>query len=93
MRTGVSGIPISSSSASRDSEATSVALRPSTISISIEVAAWEIAHPRPEKLDLVDGVAVLAKATKMETSSPQSGFCPSACASASSINPWPRGFL
>jgi hypothetical protein len=48
MRTGVSGMPISSSSSSRGSVATSCALRPLTISVSIDVAACEIAQPRPE---------------------------------------------
>ena len=49
-RTGVSGIPISSSSSSLSSVATSVAVRPCTISVSIDVAACEIAQPRPENL-------------------------------------------
>ena len=47
-RIGVSGIPISSSSSSFGSAAISSAFRPLTISISIEVEAWLIAHPRPE---------------------------------------------
>src|SRR6266571_1889281 len=49
-RTGVSGMPISSSSSSRGSVATSIALLPLTISVSIDVAACEIAQPRPENL-------------------------------------------
>src|SRR5262249_45695887 len=48
-RTGVSGIPISSSSSSRSITDTSCAVRPLTRSVSIEVAAWEIAQPRPSK--------------------------------------------
>ena len=48
-RTGVSGIPISSSSSSFGIRATSSALRPTTISVSIDVAACEIAQPRPSK--------------------------------------------
>ena len=47
-RTGVSGIPISSRSSSRGSVATCIALRPFTISVNIEVAACEMAQPRPE---------------------------------------------
>jgi hypothetical protein len=43
-------MPISSSSSSRGRPATSIALRPRTISISIEVAACEIAQPRPLNL-------------------------------------------
>src|SRR5581483_3868927 len=49
-RTGVSGIPISSSRSSFGIAATSLALRPLTISVSIEVAACEIAQPRPENI-------------------------------------------
>ena len=44
----MSGIPISSSSSSFERVATSVAFRPCTISISIDVEACEIAQPRPE---------------------------------------------
>jgi hypothetical protein len=44
------GIPTSSSSSSFDSSPTSVAVRPCTISVSIDVAAWLIAQPRPENL-------------------------------------------
>src|SRR6185312_11101234 len=49
-RIGVSGIPISSSSSSFGIVATSVAVRPFTISVSIDVAACEIAQPRPSNL-------------------------------------------
>ena len=49
-RTGVSGMPISSSRSSLGIAATSLAFLPLTISVSIEVAAWEIAHPRPENI-------------------------------------------
>ena len=49
-RTGVSGIPIWSSSSSLSIVAMSVAVRPFAISVSIEVAACEIAQPRPENL-------------------------------------------
>ena len=45
---GDSGTPISASSSSLSSVATSVAVLPLTISISIDVAACEIAQPRPE---------------------------------------------
>ena len=92
-RTGVSGIPTSSSSSSFGSSAISVAVRPVTISVSIEVAACEIAQPRPERADSSIVSPSAAKRTKIETSSPQSGFTPSAVASAPSISPWPRGFL
>ena len=44
---GESGIPISSSSSSLGSSATSPAFRPFTSSVSIDVAACEIAQPRP----------------------------------------------
>ena len=37
--------------------------------------------------------AATSMLTEMETSSPQSGFTPSAWASAASTSPWPRGFL
>ena len=46
-RIGVSGIPISSSSSSFGRTATSDAFRPFTSSVSIDVAACEIAQPRP----------------------------------------------
>jgi len=49
-RIGVSGMPTSSSRSSFDIVATSCALLPLTISISIEVEACEIAQPRPENL-------------------------------------------
>ena len=53
-RIGVSGIPISSSSSSLSSVATSDAVLPCTISVSIDVAACEIATmPRDELLDEV----------------------------------------
>ena len=71
--------------------ATSWAVRPLTMSMSIEVAAWLIAQPRP--WNLTSAIVSPSKATAIETSSPQSGFCPSATASASSMTPCPRGFL
>ena len=49
-RIGVSGMPTSSSSSSFGRRAISSAVRPLTISISIEVEAWLIAQPRPENL-------------------------------------------
>ena len=57
----MSGIPISSSSSSFGRTATSEALRPFTISVSIDVAACEIAQPRPSKPIVVDRVAVVAE--------------------------------
>ena len=72
-------------------EATSCAVRPLTMSISIEVAAWLIAQPRP--WNFTSAIVSPSKATAIDTSSPQSGFCPSASASAPEITPWPRGFL
>src|SRR5581483_10517901 len=48
-RIGVSGMPISSSRSSFGIVATSEAVRPLTISVSIDVAACEIAQPRPSK--------------------------------------------
>ena len=60
-RIGVSGIPISSSSSSFGSTATSAALRPFTSSVSIDVAACEIAQPRPSKPTLLDRLAVVAE--------------------------------
>ena len=89
----MSGIPISSSSSSLGSVATSVAERPLTISVSIEVAACEIAHPRPSNLTSSIVSPSSASATEIVTSSPQSGFRPSAVASGDSIAPCPRGFL
>ena len=47
-RTGVSGTPTSSSRSSLGSAATSLALRPLTSSVSIDVADWLMAQPRPE---------------------------------------------
>ena len=44
----MSGTPISASSSSLSSVATCSAVRPFVISISIDVAACEIAQPRPE---------------------------------------------
>src|SRR4029450_7150354 len=44
------GIPTSSSSSSLESSPTCVAVRPLTISVSIDVAAWLIAPRRPENL-------------------------------------------
>ena len=41
--------------------ATSLAFRPLTISVSIDVAAWLIAQPRPENMILVDRVSVLGE--------------------------------
>src|SRR4029450_356002 len=92
-RTGVSGIPISSSRSSFGIAATSLAFRPFTISVSIEVAACEIAQPRPENLTSSIVSPSSPKATEIVTSSPQSGFSPSAVASGDSIAPCPRGFL
>ena len=43
-------MPISSSRSSFGIAATSLAFLPLTISVSIEVAACEIAHPRPENI-------------------------------------------
>ena len=92
-RIGVSGMPISSSSSSFGRTATSEAFRPFTISVSIEVAACEIAQPRPSK-EMSSIVSPSSpKRTKIATSSPHSGFWPSACASAGSSTPCPRGFL
>ena len=92
-RMGVSGMPISSSSSSFGRTATSEAVRPCTSSVSIEVAACEIAQPRPSKpmLSIVSPSA--ANLTEIVTSSPQRGFWPSACALAFSISPCPRGDL
>jgi hypothetical protein len=84
-------MPTSSRSSSLDIAATSSAVRPFTISMSIEVDAWLIAHPRPR--NLTSSILSPSKLTKIETSSPQSGFWPSASTSAPSITPWPRGFL
>jgi hypothetical protein len=43
-------MPISSSRSSFGMAATSLAFRPLTISVSIDVAAWLIAQPRPENI-------------------------------------------
>ena len=61
-RIGVSGIPISSSSSSLSSTATSDAFLPCTISVSIDVAACEIAQPRPENFTSSIVSRVLAEA-------------------------------
>ena len=73
--------------------ATSPAVRPFTISISIDVEAWLIAQPRPRKRTSSIVSPSSPNATKIETSSPQSGFWPSAAASGASSSPCPRGFL
>src|SRR6478736_679263 len=91
-RTGVSGMPISSSSSSLGIDATSCAVRPTTISVSIDVAAWLIAHPRPSKPTL-SITSSGPNRTETVTSSPQSGFCPSATASCGSSTPWFLGVL
>ena len=92
-RSWVSGMPTSSSNCSLGSSAISLAVFPFTISISIEVDAWLIAQPRPENLTSSTVSPSSPNWTKIETSSPQSGFTPSAWASAPSISPCPRGFL
>ena len=92
-RIGVSGMPISSSSSSFGITATSVAFRPFTSSVSIDVAACEIAQPRPSNARSSIVSPSSAKRTVIATSSPHSGFCPSARASCGSSTPWPRGFL
>jgi len=61
--------------------------------VSIDVAACEIAQPRPSKPTLSIVSPSAPNFTEIVTSSPQSGFCPSAWASAFSISPWPRGDL
>ena len=86
-RTGVSGIPISSSSSSFGISATSCAVRPITRSVSIDVAAWLIAQPRPSNPTL-SITSPSPNRTETVTSSPQSGFCPSATASFGSSRPW-----
>ena len=90
-RTGVSGIPISSSSSSFGIRATSSAVAACTSSVSIDVAACEIAQPRPSKP--TSAIVSPSKRERDGTSSPQSGFCPSACASGASSSPCARGFL
>ena len=71
-------MPISSSSSSFGSDATSYALLPCTSSVSIDVAAWQIAQPRPENFTSSIVSPSSPNETKIETSSPQSGFWPSA---------------
>src|SRR5438270_1196592 len=92
-RIGVSGIPISSSSSSFGSAATSPAVRPCTSSVSIDVAACEIAQPRPSNPTFSIVSPSAPNLTVIVISSPHSGFLPSASASASSISPCPRGAL
>ena len=89
---GLSGIPISSRSSSVGIAATSPAVRPLTRSVSIEVAAWLMAQPRPSKR-ISSIVSPPSKLSVIDISSPQSGFWPSAFASAGSSTPWLRGFL
>ena len=57
-------------------EATSSAERPLTMSISIEVAAWLIAQLAA--WNFTSRILSPSKETAIETSSPQSGFWPSA---------------
>ncbi len=58
----------------------------------MEVAAWLIAQPRPSN-PTSSITSPSPRRTDTEISSPQSGFCPSARASAGSSSPWFRGFL
>ena len=88
----MSGIPISSSSSSFGMAATSCAVRPLTRSVSIDVAAWLIAQPRPSK-PTSSITSPSPNRTETVTSSPQSGFWPSATASLGSRRPWFRGVL
>ncbi len=80
-------MPISSSRSSFGSSATSVAVLPLTISISIEVEAWLIAQPRPSNMTSRIVSPSSSKATEIVTSSPHSGLTPSAFVSASSSTP------
>ena len=69
-------------------------VRPVTISVSIEVAACADRAAAAGELDLVDRLAVLRRTRRRSTPRRRrAGSSPSACASASSIAPCPRGFL
>ena len=73
--------------------ATSEAERPFTISVSIEVAAWLIAQPRPSNLTSSIVSPSSPSATEIVTSSPQSGFSPSARGVGSLHRPVPARVL
>ena len=88
----MSGIPISSRSSSFGIAETSCAVRPLTMSVSIDVAAWLIAQPLPSK-PTSSITSPSPKRTETVTSSPQSGFWPSAIASCGSSSPWFLGAL
>jgi len=85
-------MPISSSSSSFGIAEISCAVRPLTRSVSIDVAARLIAQPRPSK-PTSSTTSPSPNRIETVTSSPQSGFCPSAIASWGSRTPWFRGAL
>ena len=77
---------------SRPSAATSVAGLPSISSLSIDIAACEIAQPWPRKRTAsMRWSSVRRRSTVI--SSPHSGFVPSAVASFGSSSPRLRGLL